>query len=127
LTADLVARFVRALADVTPGAGPCHRHSSGLLDAHGDVSVAAYILQVHPQTVRYRLSGLRGVLGDGVLDDPKARLEPALALHAATAFNARSLGAGGDASTSHGSDASDGPPPGSAYRAILISTCAYCR
>ena len=71
------------------------------------------MLQVHRQTVHYRLSGLRGVLGEGALDEPRARLELALALHAATAFNTRSPAAGGDASTSHGSDASDGPPPGS--------------
>ena len=85
----------------------------GPLDAHGDVSAVAKMLQVHRQTVHYRLSGLRGVLGEGALDEPRARLELALALHAATAFNTRSPAAGGDASTSHGSDASDGPPPGS--------------
>jgi DNA-binding PucR family transcriptional regulator len=84
------------------------------LDAHGDVSVAANILQVHPQTVRYRLGGLREVFGDGALDDPVARLELALALQAATAFNARPSDADGDASKSPGSDASDDPPPGSA-------------
>ena len=84
------------------------------LAAHGDVSEVAKTLRVHPQTVRYRLSGLRGVLGDGALDDPIVRLELALALQAATALSARSPGAGGDASTSHGSDASDEPPPGSA-------------
>ena len=89
-TADLVARRLRAPADMTPGAQ--ERAIATLqawLDAHGDVSAVAKMLQVHPQTVRYRLSGLRGVLGDGALDDPKARLEVALALHAATAFNAR--------------------------------------
>ena len=115
LTADLVARRLGALEDVTPVAR--ERAIATLqawLDGHGDVSAAAKMLQVHPQTVRYRLSGLRGVLGDAALDDPIARLELALALQAATAFNARSPGDGGDASTSHGSDVSDGPPPGSA-------------
>jgi hypothetical protein len=115
LTADLVARRLGALADMTPGAR--ERAIATLqawLDAHGDVAAAAKMLQVHPQTVRYRLSGLRGLLGDGALDDPIARLELALALQAATAFNARSPGAGGDASTPDGSDASHGPPPGSA-------------
>jgi hypothetical protein len=41
------------------------------LDAHGDVSVAANILQVHPQTVRYRLGGLREVFGDGGAGRPR--------------------------------------------------------
>ena len=49
------------------------------LDAHGDVSVAAATLHVHPQTVRYRLAALREVFGDA-LDDPGARLELAIAL-----------------------------------------------
>ena len=49
------------------------------LDAHGDVSAAAAALHVHPQTVRYRLAGLREVFGDA-LDDPAARLELAIAL-----------------------------------------------
>ena len=52
------------------------------LDAHGDVSRAAEALGVHPQTVRYRLTGLREMFGD-VLDDPARRLEVALALRAA--------------------------------------------
>lgn len=50
------------------------------LDAHGDVSRAAAVLHVHPQTVRYRLTGAREVLGDEALDDPVVRLELALAL-----------------------------------------------
>lgn len=50
------------------------------LDAHGDVSVAAEALVVHPQTVRYRLGTLRELLGDAALDDPRLRLELALAL-----------------------------------------------
>ncbi|OLT23630.1 hypothetical protein BJF78_31900 [Pseudonocardia sp. CNS-139] len=49
------------------------------LDAHGDVAATAAELHVHPQTVRYRLAGLRDVLG-GALDDPAARLELAVAL-----------------------------------------------
>jgi PucR C-terminal helix-turn-helix domain len=49
------------------------------LDAHGDVTATATALHVHPQTVRYRLAGLRDVFG-GALDDPAARLELALAL-----------------------------------------------
>ena len=49
------------------------------LDAHGDVSVVAAALDVHPQTVRYRLGGLREAFGTA-LDDPTSRLEIALAL-----------------------------------------------
>jgi PucR C-terminal helix-turn-helix domain len=115
LTADLVARRLGVLEEMTPGVR--ERAIATLqawLDAHGDVSAAAEKLQVHPQTVRYRLSGLREVFGDGALDDPAARLELALALQAAMAFGARSPGAGDAASTSHGSDASDDPPPGNA-------------
>jgi len=51
------------------------------LDAHGDVSATAQMLHVHPQTVRYRLAGLREGFGTG-LDDPTTRLEIALALRA---------------------------------------------
>lgn len=43
-------------------------------------SVAA-ALHVHPQTVRYRIAKLRGLLG-GALDDPGARLELEMALRA---------------------------------------------
>jgi DNA-binding PucR family transcriptional regulator len=45
------------------------------------VSVAADALHIHPQTVRYRLAGLREAFGDD-LDDPAARLEVAVALRA---------------------------------------------
>jgi DNA-binding PucR family transcriptional regulator len=115
LTADLIARRLRALEEMAPGAR--ERAIATLrawLDAHGDVSAAAEMLHVHPQTVRYRLSGLREAIGDAALDDPTARLELALALQAATAFSARSPGAGDGASASHGSDTSDDPPPGNA-------------
>jgi hypothetical protein len=49
------------------------------LDAHGEARPAADALHVHVQTVRYRLGQLRDLLGDA-LDDPRARLELALAL-----------------------------------------------
>jgi hypothetical protein len=54
------------------------------LDAHGDVTATAAALHVHPQTVRYRLAGLRETFG-GALDDPTARLELAVALRACPA------------------------------------------
>lgn len=84
LTRDLVARRLRPL-DGMP-AGVRARAETTLrawLDAHGDVSAAAGVLHVHPQTVRYRLEALRDSFG-GMLDDPGARLEIALALRAAS-------------------------------------------
>jgi DNA-binding PucR family transcriptional regulator len=113
LTDDLVTRRLAALEDMTPGAR--ERAEATLrawLDAHGDVSVAAEALHVHPQTVRYRLNGLREAFGDGVLDDPAARLELALALQAATALSRRVPGAGEDEASA--SVSSEGPPPGNA-------------
>ena len=49
------------------------------LDCQGRVDETARTLDVHPQTVRYRLNQLREVFG-GALDDPDARFELALAL-----------------------------------------------
>jgi DNA-binding PucR family transcriptional regulator len=49
------------------------------LDCQGRVDETARALDVHPQTVRYRLSQLRDALGDA-LDDPDGRFELALAL-----------------------------------------------
>lgn len=82
LTRDLVRLRLHPL-DTQP-AGVRIRAEATLrawLDAHGDVSHAADVLGVHPQTVRYRLAGLRELFGDA-LDDPVARLEVALALRA---------------------------------------------
>jgi DNA-binding PucR family transcriptional regulator len=52
-----------------------------LLDAGGNHSVAAHALDVHPQTVRYRLARLRELLTVDV-DSPAARFELQLALRA---------------------------------------------
>jgi hypothetical protein len=51
------------------------------LDAQGEARPAAEALHVHVQTVRYRLGQLRDLLGP-VLDEPRGRLELALALRA---------------------------------------------
>jgi hypothetical protein len=51
------------------------------LDAQGEARPAAEALHVHVQTVRDRLGQLRDLLG-GALDDPRGRLELALALRA---------------------------------------------
>jgi DNA-binding PucR family transcriptional regulator len=52
------------------------------LDAQGEARPAAEALHVHVQTVRYRLGQLRELLGN-TLDDPRGRLELALALRVA--------------------------------------------
>ena len=80
LAADLCERAVAPLQALPAGAAARGEQTlRAWLDAHGDVSVAAAALHVHPQTVRYRLAGLREVFGDA-LDDPAARLELAIAL-----------------------------------------------
>ncbi|MGA2010732.1 MAG: helix-turn-helix domain-containing protein [Solirubrobacteraceae bacterium] len=116
LTAELVARRLGVLAGMSDGAR--ERAIATLqawLDAHGDVSVAAQALHVHPQTVRYRLNGLRELLGDPALDEPVARLELALALQAAAALVARTGRSGVGASATGASEAAaDEPPPGKA-------------
>jgi DNA-binding PucR family transcriptional regulator len=52
------------------------------LDRPGQVQAVAAALDVHPQTVRYRLKQLRELFG-ARLDDPEARFELSLALRAA--------------------------------------------
>ncbi len=82
LARELVTRTLAPLAAMAPAARRRARQTlRAWLDAHGDVSVAAELLQVHPQTVRYRLAGLREVFGPA-LDEPLARLEIAVALRA---------------------------------------------
>jgi hypothetical protein len=80
LAAELAERAtapLRALPAAARGRG--EQTLRAWLDAHGDVSAAAAALHVHPQTVRYRLAGLREVFGEA-LDEPGARLELAIAL-----------------------------------------------
>jgi hypothetical protein len=52
------------------------------LDRPGQVQAVAAVLDVHPQTVRYRLNQLRELFGDR-LEDPEARFELGLALRVA--------------------------------------------
>jgi hypothetical protein len=47
----------------------------------GNAAAMARVLEVHPQTARYRLRALRELLGDAI-DDPDARFEIELALRA---------------------------------------------
>lgn len=82
LAADLCERALRPLADLPDGAAARAEETlRAWLDAHGDITTTAAALHVHPQTVRYRLAGLRETFG-GTLDDPVARLELAVALRA---------------------------------------------
>jgi len=80
LAADLVASRLApldALAD-----GPRERLTETLrawLDRPGQVQAVAAELDVHPQTVRYRLRQLRELFGTR-LEDPEARFELSLAL-----------------------------------------------
>jgi DNA-binding PucR family transcriptional regulator len=80
LAADLCARALGPLGALPEGAAlRAEETLRAWLDAHGDVTATAAALHVHPQTVRYRLVGLREVFGDA-LDDPVRRLELAIAL-----------------------------------------------
>jgi hypothetical protein len=75
LAADLQEKALGPLRDLPAGAAARSEETlRAWLDAHGDVTVAAAALHVHPQTVRYRLAQLRETYG-GALDDPTARLE----------------------------------------------------
>jgi hypothetical protein len=80
LAADLYERAVAPLRTLPAGAAARGEETlRAWLDAHGDITATAAALHVHPQTVRYRLAGLRDTFG-GALDDPAARLELAVAL-----------------------------------------------
>jgi hypothetical protein len=82
LAGDLAARALAPLDDLTPAARK--RLTATLrawLDYPGQVQRVAGILDVHPQTVRYRVAQLRELFGDA-LEDPEARFELALAVRA---------------------------------------------
>jgi hypothetical protein len=78
----LAARRLAALDALTPKA---RRRMAETAHAYvregGNAAAMARALDLHPQTVRYRLARLRELLGDQ-LDDPDARLELELALRA---------------------------------------------
>jgi hypothetical protein len=82
--AALAERALAPLHALPPGAATRSEETlRAWLDAHGDITATAAALHVHPQTVRYRLAGLREAFG-GALDDPVARLELAVALRTCT-------------------------------------------
>jgi len=77
---DLCERALGPLRSLPAGAaGRAEETLRAWLDAHGDVTATAAMLHVHPQTVRYRLAGLRETFGNA-LDEPNARLELTIAL-----------------------------------------------
>jgi PucR-like helix-turn-helix protein len=83
IAADLARTRLAALDGL--GEGPRERLVITLrawLDRPGQVQAVAAALEVHPQTVRYRLKQLRELFG-ARLDDPEARFELSLALRAA--------------------------------------------
>jgi hypothetical protein len=111
LATDLVRESLAPLDELTEGARARALETLGAwLDAHGDVPTAAKALHVHPQTIRYRLTGLREAFG-ARLDDPGARLELALALRART-YAAAARGAG--VASASATAAGDGDGTGSA-------------
>lgn len=79
---DLAARLLAPLGTLAPGA---RRRSAetlrAWLDHPGQIQRIGTVLGVHPQTVRYRLVGLRELFGER-LDEPEARFALALALRA---------------------------------------------
>jgi hypothetical protein len=73
-------RRLRPLEELTPGArARLEQTALAYLSHRGNAAAAARALHLHPQTVRYRLSQLRELLGDA-LDDPEASFELGIAL-----------------------------------------------
>lgn len=78
----LAARRLAALDQLTPKARRRMQDTAlAYVREGGNAAAMARALDLHPQTVRYRLGRLRDLLGDQ-LDDPDARLELELALRA---------------------------------------------
>jgi DNA-binding PucR family transcriptional regulator len=78
----LAARRLSALDDLTPSARRRMAETAyAYVRERGNAAAMARALDLHPQTVRYRLARLRELLGEQ-LDDPDARLELELALRA---------------------------------------------
>jgi len=79
---ELSRRRLQPFAGVTPRSRERLLATLGAwLAHHGDRQAVAAQLGIHPQTVRYRVTLLRELLGDD-LDDPRRRFELALVLHA---------------------------------------------
>ena len=83
VAADLAASRLAPLAELADGPRARLRETlAAWLDRPGQVQAVAAALDVHPQTVRYRVRQLRDLFGER-LEDPDARFELALALRVA--------------------------------------------
>jgi PucR-like helix-turn-helix protein len=82
LAERIATRWLTPLASLTPKARRRMQETAlAYIEQQGNAAAMARALGVHPQTARYRLRGLRELLGDAV-DDPDARFEIELALRA---------------------------------------------
>jgi len=82
LAERIATRWLTPLATLTPKARRRMEETAlAYVRQRGNAAAMARALGVHPQTARYRLRGLRELLGDA-LDDPDARFEMELALRA---------------------------------------------
>jgi hypothetical protein len=82
LAERIATRWLAPLAALTPKARRRMQETAlAYMEQRGNAAAMARALGVHPQTARYRLRGLRELLGDAV-DDPDARFEIELALRA---------------------------------------------
>ncbi|HEX6651266.1 MAG TPA: helix-turn-helix domain-containing protein [Thermoleophilaceae bacterium] len=82
LAERITTRWLAPLAGLTPKASRRMEETAlAYVQQRGNAAAMARALGVHPQTARYRLRGLRELLGD-TLDDPDARFEMELALRA---------------------------------------------
>jgi PucR C-terminal helix-turn-helix domain/GGDEF-like domain len=80
LVERIAARHLAPFEPLTPKARERMRETALAYVRHGGNSVAmARALNLHPQTIRYRVAQLRELLGDD-LDDPDARFELEIAL-----------------------------------------------
>jgi PucR C-terminal helix-turn-helix domain len=78
----IATRRLSPLAALTPKARRRMEETAlAYMQQRGNAAAMARALGVHPQTARYRLRGLRELLGDAI-DDPDARIEIELALRA---------------------------------------------
>ena len=87
---DALAELTRSRLEPLGAETPASRRRLGdtlraWIDHQGEVGRVAAVLNVHPQTVRYRLRRLRELFGPA-LEDPEARFELALALRGAVSF-----------------------------------------
>ena len=80
LARRMAARRLAPLAGLTErAAGRMRETALAYIDHQGNSVAMASALHLHPQTVRYRVRGLRELLGES-LDDPGARFELEVAL-----------------------------------------------